>query len=377
MKPKAIFTTLISMLLLLCCQHQIACAQRKTEHVILITLDGLRWQELFTGADKGLLEKKHYVTDHTLAQTFWDENIDARRKKLMPFFWNEIATQGQLYGNRHMGSKVNCANPHWFSYPGYSEMLVGFVDRRIHSNRAIQNPNNTVFNFVAAQPAYKNKVAAFATWEVISAVLGSNKKDMVLNTGHDVATGDISENEMALNQLQAVLKNPHGPRYDTLTFAYAFEYLKRAQPDLLFISFDETDEHGHGGRYDQYLAAAHRTDQLIQTLWQWIQNNDVYKNKTTLLITTDHGRGNGKRSWKNHGCLFFGSSEIWFAALGPDTPAVGEVKTNNRYYQKQIAATIGAFLGLHYGNVRPTGHVIDAMFNSEQYKDMLLSMGAR
>lgn len=33
----------------------------QTENIILITLDGLRWQELYGGADASLIEDKDYV----------------------------------------------------------------------------------------------------------------------------------------------------------------------------------------------------------------------------------------------------------------------------------------------------------------------------
>jgi hypothetical protein len=89
----------------------------------------------------------------------------------------------------------------------------------------------------------------------------------------------------------------------------------------MFISFDETDEHAHGGRYDEYLKSAHKTDEMIRMLWEWIQSQDGYKDQTTILISTDHGRGNGaSHSWKKHGRFSFGSNQIWFAVIGPDTP---------------------------------------------------------
>jgi len=139
-------------------------AQQKTENVILITLDGFRWQELFRGADSAILfNDKEYIKDKSVRTEFWDESEHVRRQKLMPFFWNTIAEQGQLYGNRLYNNRVNCANPHWFSYPGYSELLVGFVDNRIRSNDTILNPNATVLEFIASQDDFKDSVAVFST----------------------------------------------------------------------------------------------------------------------------------------------------------------------------------------------------------------------
>jgi hypothetical protein len=129
----------------------------------------------------------------------------------------------------------------------------------------------------------------------------------------------------------------------------------------MFIGFDETDEHGHGGRYDEYLKSAHQADQMIAELWQWTQAQKDYKDQTTLIITTDHGRGKGKHSWRKHKLLVPGSAQIWFAVLGPDTPAFGEMKTPVKYYQKQIAKTIAAFLRLDYRQIEPVGEVVQTM----------------
>src|ERR1700733_5148049 len=73
----------------------------KTKHLFIITIDGFRWQEVFTGADPLLIGNADYVRDTTLSkQLYWDNSAEARRQKLLPFFWGTIAQQGRLYGNR-------------------------------------------------------------------------------------------------------------------------------------------------------------------------------------------------------------------------------------------------------------------------------------
>ncbi len=337
----------------------------KTKNIVIITLDGFRWQEVFQGADSAILFNKEYISNKYVEDLFWNSSALKRREALLPFFWNVIGESGQLYGNRNYKNQVNCANPHWFSYPGYSELLVGFVDKRVRSNQAIENPNTTILDFINQQPGFENKVAVFSTWEVMSSIVRENTSGLLVNAGKDNMEGKITEREALLNELQVILPNPHGARYDAFTFQFAFEYLKRDRPRFLFISFDETDEHGHGGRYNAYLNSAHRTDMMIGKLWEWIQLQEDYKDQTTLIITTDHGRGNGsKNSWKNHGRLSFGSGQMWFAILGPDTPALGEIKTKEQYFQKQIAKTAAALLGLDYTNVEPVGETIESMIGT-------------
>jgi hypothetical protein len=332
----------------------------KSENLIIVTLDGFRWQEVFHGPDSAILFNDKYVKDKSTWQKFWNHNAQIRRQNLMPFFWNVLSKEGQLYGNRDYENLVNCSNPYWMSYPGYSEMLVGFVDKRIHSNRKIENPNSTVLEFIHKQPGFEKKVAVFSTWEAVPYIIRRSTSLIHANGGKEKASADsLSANELFLNDLLDRTPNPYGQRFDAFTFYYAFEYLKRKSPRTMFISFDETDEHAHGGRYDEYLNSAHRTDQMIQELWTWIQSTEQYKDKTTLIITTDHGRGRGtKNSWKKHNRLAPGSYQMWFAVIGPDTPPIGEIKVAGKYYQKQIAKTAAAFLGLDYTNEQPVGAVI-------------------
>ena len=107
----------------------IKAASGKTQNIVVILIDGYRWQELFRGAELDLLENKKYNTSDSLQRIrkYWSDDVNERRKKLMPFTWNYIAKHGQLYGNRNLGNKVNVMNPYWFSYPGRAEVLSGFV----------------------------------------------------------------------------------------------------------------------------------------------------------------------------------------------------------------------------------------------------------
>ena len=74
---------------------------RKAKNVLVVTLDGFRWQELFSGADETLLDAKSGgVKDIPgLKARYWRETAAARREALMPFFWGTIAKRGQVFGN--------------------------------------------------------------------------------------------------------------------------------------------------------------------------------------------------------------------------------------------------------------------------------------
>jgi hypothetical protein len=336
----------------------------KTENIILITFDGLRWQELFTGADSRLLLDKKFVGDTAGSyKMYWRETLQQRRELLMPFFWNVIAKQGQLYGNRGLENKVNTTNKMWFSYPGYNEILTGFADDvRVSSNDPVDNPNQTVLEFLNKRKEFQGKVAAFSSWETFPWIINTTRSGIPVNSGFKKSSNP-NDREKLMDELMFQLPNVSGgTRLDAFTFHYAFEYLKKNKPRILFISFDETDHFAHEGEYDRFLASAQYTDGFIKNLWEWVQSQSTYKDKTTLIITTDHGRGDtNPDDWRHHGSKMQHADQIWFAFLGPDTPALGEVKTNQQLYQSQVASTLSALLGIEYTNDSKPGDIISSV----------------
>jgi membrane-anchored protein YejM (alkaline phosphatase superfamily) len=359
MKNKIILT-LLSVVISLASHAQ----KTKTENVILITLDGMRWQEVFSGAEQRLIKKKFTKDSAVIVNTYWATTPEARREKLMPFFWKTIAKQGQLYGNRNLGSKVNTANKMWFSYPGYNEILCGFADdEKINSNDANDNPNKNVLEFLNEQKDFKGRIAAYTSWETFPWIINTKRNGIPVNSGL-TKSQNPNESEKLLDELMFQLpNNTGGTRVDALTFHYAFEYLKKNRPKVLFLSFDETDHWAHEGEYDKYLHAANYTDGFIKTLWEWLQSQPQYKNKTTVIITTDHGRGKvNDEDWKHHGAKMPFADEIWFAFLGPDTPALGEIKSEQQLFQNQVAKSLAAFLGVDYKNEKQVGGIVSTAF---------------
>jgi hypothetical protein len=339
---------LISTLLLLLASTTGVTAQLKTENIVIVTLDGMRWQEVFSGTSK----------------VFWADEASERRKKLFPFLWSTIVTQGQLYGNRWQGNNVNNANPYWFSYPGYNEIFTGYPDTAVNSNDKVWNKNTNVLEFINQQKKYAGKVAAFATWDCFPYILNTQRSGLYVNA--DVDSLKFSSPALQLiNDMQFLTTRPIGVRPDVLTYFAAREYMKAYQPRALYIAFDETDDFAHGGEYDQYLKSAHAEDAMLADLWHYIQSSLQYKNKTTLIITCDHGRGDKlKDNWRHHGAKIEDAGQIWIAAIGPDTRPLGELKTENTLYQKQLAATIAKLLGFTFTANHPVAEPIESIYKN-------------
>lgn len=324
-------------------------AQQKTENLIIVTLDGFRWQEVFGGVDSALMTDKNYVRDTGgIRSKYWAADMNERRTKLLPFIWNEIAQNGQLYGNRCKGNLVNNANKYWFSYPGYNEIFTGYPDDSVNTNDKVWNKNSNVLEYISRQPGYIGKVAAFTTWDVFPYILNSKRSGIYVNA--DVDTLRFNDPGLQLlNDMQFLAPQPIGVRPDLITYFAAREYLKTHKPKVLYIAFDETDDYAHAGNYEQYIGSAHAEDAMIADLWKTVQQLPEYAGNTTLLITCDHGRGDAvKEEWKHHGQKIADAGQIWIAVMGPDTKPAGEVKKGETLYQRQIATTLAALLGFKF-----------------------------
>jgi arylsulfatase A-like enzyme len=133
---------------------------------------------------------------------------------------------------------------------------------------------------------------------------------------------------------------------DTLLHREVMRVLADRKPRVLFVGYGDSDARAHAGDRARYLAATRDADRFIGEIWRAMQAVPEYHAKTTLVVTTDHGRGRG-RQWSSHGWNTRGSSETWLAIVGPDTPALGE-RRDTETTTAQVAATIAALLGLDY-----------------------------
>jgi hypothetical protein len=339
--------------------HSQAQLSAKTKNVFIITIDGIRWQEIFKGADPSIISNHRYTSDVELAKLMYlDSSSEENRKKLMPFFWNVILQKGQLYGNRLYKNKVNVTNEYKFSYPGYNEIFTGYPDIHVSSNDAKNNLNINVLEYLNTFDEFKNNVVAFTSWNIFTYILNKERSGLLVYSGYDSIDENGDQDLHTFNKAQEnLIQEKNGTRKDVLTFIAASEYIKANKPKVVFIGFGECDEDAHHGKYDKYLQHLNEADKMIQQLWYYIQSTPEYKDKTTLIITTDHGRG--KRKWTDHDIIVKGSGDAWLAVIGPEIRPEGEMQIQQQLYQKQIAATISKFLGYDFITNHPVANAID------------------
>jgi hypothetical protein len=335
-----------------------ACAQLpstrlKTRNIVLIVSDGLRWQEIFTGADPTLMDSEHggiWADPNELKRKFWRDNVADRRKALFPFLWSVVAKQGEIFGNQAKGSVARVTNGMAFSYPGYNEMLTGHPDPKIDRNEFGPNPNMTVFEWLNRTPKFHGKVAVYGTWNVFQDIFNEKRSGLVMQTGWSLPEkGKLSPRQALINELyRTATPLDSEDTYNSFIQVPLLDYVKTGHPRVLFVGYGETDNWAHQGRYDLVLESAHGFDHFVQQLWETMQAMPEYRDQTTFILTTDHGRGSGLAEWKAHGVDEKGSENIWIAMMGPDTPGRGERENVDPVTQSQVAATVAALLGQDY-----------------------------
>jgi hypothetical protein len=201
MKRKALILSILAFTVSICAQEN----SLKTRNIILVTLDGLRWQEVFTGADPDLIRNKNQVENLSkIKDKFWDKDQRARRNKLMPFLWKTLVPNGQIYGNRIEQSFVNLTNPYRVSYPGYNELLTGFADRALNSNNHGPNKSRNIFEYIMERlPRYQDKIAVFSSWDTFNEILNEERNHLLVNAGFEKLEGHLLQpGTEFLNEIQ-------------------------------------------------------------------------------------------------------------------------------------------------------------------------------
>jgi Metalloenzyme superfamily len=302
-----------------------ASAQDAPASLILVTIDGYRWEELFRGADPDL------VADPAAHARYID--VPDRAHALTPFLLS-FAQEGALIGNRDAGSCARVSNKFWFSYPGYAEMLAGRPSSRIRYNAAVPNDDVTVLERLIRRPEFAGQVRVFAEWNTVTAILNVARSRIPVFTPPDA---EAPHDPQVIAAARATLADP---------------------PRVLWVALGDTDNRAHEGAYAAYLAAASEADTFLREIWEAYQAHPRTAGRTTMIVTVDHGRGRAENNrWTGHGSGRWrhiivpglrhrGSEAIFVAARGPGIAATGAYNTENCATLSQVAATALTALGL-------------------------------
>jgi hypothetical protein len=261
---------------------------------------------------------------------------------------------------------VTPTNPLLYSEPGYAEILTGQYQKGLTTFEGVRSPVETFLEYAQRRLGLGPlEVAVVGSWDALHNAASLRPGAFFVNAGYEDVPADVATPRMrVLSDAQYdIMALWEEGRSDAVTMGVALDYLTTVRPRLIWISLDESDDWAHARRYDRLLDLLQVYDNWLGRLWGAIDSIDGYRGHTTLVMTTDHGRGRTARDWVHHGEKTAGSEDIWIAVIGPDAPHRGEASETPTVHQSDVAATILRLLGLDAKDWNPAaGPPIAAAF---------------
>ncbi len=276
--------------------------------IVLITLDGVRWQNIFNGT----------------------ESLSAR--ELLPNLYNIFVDQGMVVGR---DSSFIATGPNHISQPGYLEIMRGYPSFDCQTNNCNATLDPTIVDLF-------EEPAVIASWDTICKTVGQKVDAIPANCGRSFRSAGWNRTALYDNK-DFPEEHDSGYRPDEFTARAALEYLQYYGPQFIWISFGDTDEWAHAGDYNRYIEALKQNDRYVGLIFDRIQSGSGAQD-FTFIVTGDHGRGN---DWRHHG-LDFESAKLWLMMSGRGVPKRGFVSYGETKSLSNVLPTVKELVtGIH------------------------------
>lgn len=325
--------------------------------VILVVIDGVRWQEIFNGPEVGLARRQ------------WMLGKLPKAPDLVPTMYKRFFAGGIALGGK--GAGFTASGPVFVSLPGYLEIMTGRVQRSCFTNQCDPTTETTIADEVRALPDSKlEDVAVISSWEVIDRAASKDGSQIVVSAGrhggvnrHKVRVNDAAKKAFDEGELSVPFPGGYDYRPDRFTAPLALAYVAEKKPRFLFVGLGDPDEYGHGNDYGRYLESLTAADRFLGALFEQLDGMGDYGKNATVLVTSDHGRA---KDFRNHGKAPE-SGRTWLLAAGAGIPVRGAIPLIEQRRLADIAPTIRVLLGLPAvegeGAGQPLGPILQAPFD--------------
>jgi hypothetical protein len=315
--------------------------------VVLITLDGVRAEDVFEGADPKLRPGS-------------DVKRLRRPEEVMPRTHRLVATRGVALGAERSGcGAVHTASGANVSLPGYLEIFTG-RRTRCRDNNCDRTTSPTVLDEAVHNGLAP--VASIGSWEILDRAVTNGSMPMLVAEGTRrwpeprPAVGEPLEQLVSIGERADAYPGHGRYRPDTKTIAIALEYLRAARPAVLHVGLGDADEYGHRNDYPAYLAAIGEADAFIGKVADTLEDMGELGARTTVIVTTDHGR---YRDFQHHGANSNTSARTFVIAFGVHVAARGIACPSHEITLADIAPTIRVLTGLPPDPSREAGRPIE------------------
>ena len=264
--------------------------------VVVITLDGVRPEEAF-----GPIASNPSPFDV------------GQNTPVMPYLTRQLPQSGFMFGAPNGGPALTLANPMGISMPGYHSMFMG------RATFCVSNECSPPIgqNFFERVQEYHNlpdeAVAIYTTWKGLCPALNPSES-------FDAHCGQDAVNHqwrlLFESGLDGAKWSPPGETDDVI-FEIAMERLQAPTFQVLFLAFDGSDGTGHSNDYPGHIETLKKFDRWIEGIDTQLRKLESNGQPTVLLVSTDHGRGEGEL-WSEHRWNIPGTSKLWMFVRGPD-----------------------------------------------------------
>jgi hypothetical protein len=327
--------------------------------IVIVTLDGVRWHEVFEGVDAGLAKERGLTPDGVVSAS-----------ELMPNLHAIIATRGVALGAPGHGETISASGPNFVSLPGYAELLSGRRSTACHDNQCPGAGIRTIVDELAARARHERPdVAVITSWPDIARVASLDASSALVSSGrHGGATRAWFSHDAADRAplLRAEAANPEPGngdfRPDALTAELALQHLRMHPTRFLFLGLGEPDELGHQGNYAGYLTALRRADAQLARVEAELERLAARGTRTALFITADHGRAD---SFNEHGARFPESARVWLVATGSALRSSGFLAAPSPRWLADLAPTVRKLAGLPPDHDPAAGTPLDELLRPD------------
>jgi hypothetical protein len=308
--------------------------------VVLVTIDGARWQDVLEGSDPELSGAPRIAPE-----------------LLMPRTYALVAARGIALGATREGcGTVHTAGASNVSLPGYLEIFTG------HASHCLDNHCAQVDETVLDEAARMGTlgVASIGSWSELTRAVSGGGTGVFVSTGRGwpdwVPVQDRLGELVAAGRIADPYPGHDDYRPDAATAAIALEYFRVAKPALFHIGLGDTDELGHRNDYAGYLDALRRADDVIGTIADLLGTMGADGEKTTVIVTPDHGRNS---DFRDHGLFRPESGRTFMIAFGDRITARGIACPTRDVTLADIAPTVRVLMGLPRDRAERAGRPID------------------
>jgi hypothetical protein len=316
---------------------KVSVAVREAEEpvaIVVVTLDGVRWHEVFEGVDAQL------AAQHDLPP-----NAVVSARQLLPNLYAVIDSHGAALGAPGHGATISASGPNFLSLPGYAELLSGRSVTGCADNQCTGVSAHTIIEELSASSTLdRGDVAAVTSWTEIAKVTSFAGCRAAISSGrHGGSNRELFARDAEGARLLALAESaPAGLgdpdfRSDALTADLGIHHLKAHAPRFLFLGLGEPDEYGHMNDYASYLDSLRRADARIGQIDAELQRMAARGTRTALFVTADHGRAD---TFVDHGEKYPESARVWLVAAGSAVAARGFVAAPSERRLADLAPTM-------------------------------------